>query len=400
MTLTRRPPLVKAITGNSAAAIGAALCKPDVIAAYPITPQSSVVESLAAMIANGQLDTTMVQVESEHSAMSVVQGASMAGGRTFTATSGQGLALMYEPYFSTSTKRLPVVMAIATREMISPVTVWAGQQDAVSVRDAGWIQVFVENNQEILDMIIQAYRIAENPEVLLPVNVCYDGFYLSHLTERVEIPDGIDVSQFLPEYKPTHVALDPKHPMAVDPLTQGEILTEYRRSHLKAMQKALQVIEQVDVEFEHQFGRSYGGAVETYLCDDAELVLVTIGSSTGTAREAVDIARANGKRVGLLKVRYLRPFPAQRVRDVLKGKKAYAVVDRSVSFGWNTGVLYVEVKAALSELGEKICSLPVIGGLGGADISLSDLVKTLGVLEESAKFSSGQLDTLWLNKYV
>ena len=178
---------IKAMTGNQSASIGACLSRPDVIAAYPITPQSSVVEGLAAMIADGKSDAQMVQVESEHSAMSVVQGSAMAGGRVFTATSAQGLALMYEPYFRMSTLRLPMVMAIATREMTSPETVWSGQQDAMSVRDSGWIQVFVENNQEILDMIIQGYKISEDKDVLIPMNVCYDGFYLSHLTERVEI---------------------------------------------------------------------------------------------------------------------------------------------------------------------------------------------------------------------
>lgn len=396
MTLTKTPPTIKAITGNSAAAYGAALSRPDVIAAYPITPQSSVVEALAGMVASGKLDSTVVQVESEHSAMSVVQGAAMAGGRVFTATSAQGLALMYEPYFRMSTLRMPMVMAIATREMTSPESIWSGQQDAISVRDAGWMQVYVENNQEILDMVIQGYKIAEHPDVLLPVNVCYDGFYLSHLDERVEIPAAADVDAFLPKYSSEHIRLDPSHPVAVDPMTPGDLMMEYRASHLKAMQNALPVIDAIDLDFEHHFGRSYGGAIDTYRCDDAELVLVTIGSATGTAREAIDLARAKGIKVGLLKVRFLRPFPAQKVRDVLKGRKGYAVVDRSVSFGWNTGVLFTEVKAAISELGETTCNLPVIGGLGGADISLKHLLNCIDQLESAAKTTSGQLDTLWL----
>lgn len=387
---------IKAITGNKAATIGAALAKPDLIAAYPITPQSSVVESLAAMIANGEIDSTMIQVESEHSAMSVVQGAVMAGGRAFTATSAQGLALMFEPYFRMSTLRLPMVMAIATREMTSPETVWSGQQDAVSVRDAGWIQVFAENNQEILDMVIQGYKIAEHPEVLIPVNVCYDGFYLSHLTERVEIPSADEVDKFLPKYKPGHAILDSQQPMAVDPLTSGDFLMEYRATHLQAMQKALSVLEEVDVEFEKQFGRSYGGAIEAYRCEDADIVIVTMGATTGTAREAVDRAREKGISVGLLKVRYLRPFPAQRIRDVLTGKKGFAVVDRSVCFGWNTGALYMEIKAAVSDLCEKTCNMPVIGGLGGADISLKHLLNCIDILESSTKTTTGQIETLWL----
>lgn len=387
---------IKAVSGNEAAAIGAALTNPDLIAAYPITPQSSVVESLAAMIANNQIDSTMVQVESEHSAMSVVQGAAVAGGRTFTATSAQGLALMYEPYFRMSTLRLPMVMALATREMTSPETVWSGQQDAISVRDAGWIQVYVENNQEILDMIIQGYRIAEHKDVLIPINVCYDGFYLSHLTERVEIPGQDMVDEFLPKYESKHVSLDPERPMAVDPLTSGDILWKYRANHLKSMQKALDVIDSVDAEFEEKFGRSYGGAIEKYRLDDADTVIITIGSMTGTAREAVDIMRENGEKVGLLKVRFLRPFPAKSIREALIGKKSFVVVDRSVSFGWNTGVLYMEVKSAISDLCERTCNMSAIGGLGGADISVKGLLDCIKTVIKASKTTKGQIETYWM----
>lgn len=388
---------IKAMTGNQSASIGACLSRPDVIAAYPITPQSSVVEGLAAMIADGKSDAQMVQVESEHSAMSVVQGAAMAGGRVFTATSAQGLALMYEPYFRMSTLRLPMVMAIATREMTSPETVWSGQQDAMSVRDSGWIQVFVENNQEILDMIIQGYKISEDKDVLIPVNVCYDGFYLSHLTEKVEIPLQEDVDEFLPRYKCEHVAYDPTNPMAVDPLTPGEILINYRENHLQSMQKAKDVIERVDREFKEKFGRSYGGLIDTYRCDDAEIVVVTIGANVGTTRVAVDLARENGIKVGLIKVRFMRPFPNEKISEVLNNKKGYAVIDRSVSFGWNSGVLYQEVKAAVSDLNQNLCSIPAIGGLGGLDISLNHVMSVINALDKATKEGKlGQLDTMWL----
>jgi pyruvate ferredoxin oxidoreductase alpha subunit/phenylglyoxylate dehydrogenase alpha subunit len=388
---------VKALTGNKAAAVGAALCKPDLIAAYPITPQSSVVETMASMIADGEIDSMMVQVESEHSAMSVVQGAVMAGGRAFTATSAQGLALMFEPYFRQSTLRLPMVMAIATREMTSPETVWSGQQDAMSVREAGWMQVFCENNQEILDMIIQGYRIAENEEVLLPINVCYDGFYLSHMTERVEVPDQKVVDDFVRKFELKHLAYDPKNPMSVDPLTSGALVMKFRESHLNAMQSALKVIEDIDKDFEKQFGRSYGGVIDTYLCDDAEIVLVTIGSHTGTAREAIDIARANGKKVGLLKVRFMRPFPVEKIKEVLKNKRGFAVIDRSVSFGWNAGPVYVEVKSALGDLSEKKSSFSAIGGLGGADITLQHVLDCIDKLSELSNEPAGQVDTIWLS---
>ena len=388
---------IKAMTGNQSASIGACLSRPDVIAAYPITPQSSVVEGLAAMIADGKSDAQMVQVESEHSAMSVVQGSAMAGGRVFTATSAQGLALMYEPYFRMSTLRLPMVMAIATREMTSPETVWSGQQDAMSVRESGWIQVFVENNQEILDMIIQGYKISEDKDVLIPMNVCYDGFYLSHLTERVEIPSQEQVDEFLHRYKCEHVAYDPQHPMAVDPLTPGEILINYRENHLQSMQKVKDIIEKVDREFKEKFGRSYGGLIDTYRCEDAEIVVVTIGANVGTARVAVDLAREKGKKVGLIKVRFMRPFPNEKIAEVLSNKKGYAVIDRSVSFGWNSGVLYQEVKAAVSDLNQNLCSISAIGGLGGLDISLNHVMSVIDVLDKAIKEEKqGQLQTMWL----
>ncbi|WP_094607207.1 NADH-dependent phenylglyoxylate dehydrogenase subunit alpha [Sporomusa silvacetica DSM 10669] len=388
---------VMATTGNTCAALGAALAKPAVVAAYPITPQTSVVEYLAKMVADGKLCSRMIEVESEHSSMSVVQGAAMAGGRTFTATSAQGLALMFEPYLRMSTLRLPMVMAIAGREMTSPETIWGGQQDSISVRDAGWMQVYVENNQEILDMIIQGYKIAETQNVLLPINVCYDGFYLSHLVERVEIPSQASVDAFLPPYKQTHVILDPQKPMAVDPLTPGDILWKYRQNHLQAMQNALEVIDQVDREFAAAFGRQYGGVIEEYRSEDAEIVLVAMGSMVGTAKEAVDIKRSEGIKVGLVKVRFMRPFPTQKVRQALQGKKAFAVVDRNVCFGWNTGALYQEVLAAVGNRGYKMSSMPVIGGLGGADITLRHFLDCIDSLE-AAKDQEREYDTLWLTK--
>lgn len=389
-------PTVKALTGNESAAYGAALSKPNIIAAYPITPQSSVVENLSQMLADGKIMAEMVEVESEHSAMSVVQGASLAGSRTFTATSAQGLALMYEPYFRMSTLRLPMVMAIAGREMTSPETVWGGQQDTVSLREAGWIQFYVEDNQEILDTIIQGYKVAENKEVLLPVNVCYDGFFLSHLTERVEIPEQEQVDHFLPQYHPEHVILDPQRPMAVDPMTPGALMMKYRRNHLEAMQSALHVIDTVDEEFYCAFGRKYGGTIEEYRLDDAEAVLITIGSMTGAAKEAVDHLRRQGERVGLIKVRVLRPFPAERLLKALKFAKAVGVFDRSVSFGWNSGALYQEMLTALGRQGFVLPSVSFIGGLGGADISQDHMLMALKTVIDLCKSPVLVRPTIWL----
>ena len=385
------------LTGNYAAAEAAALCRPDLIAAYPITPQSSVVEHLAEMVHGGRLDADLVQVESEHSAMSVVQGAAAGGGRVFTATSAQGLALMYEPYFRMSTLRLPMVMAIATREMTSPESIWSGQQDVMSVRDAGWIQIFCDSNQEIADMIIQGYMIAEHPEVCIPVNVCYDGFYSSHLTSGVDMPTQEEVDEFLPPHSLNHAALlDPAAPLALDPMTPGELLMHYRENHLSAMQKALEVIDEVDAKFKAAFGRGYGGVLSQYRMEDAELAIVVTGGMTGAGMDAVDEARERGLRVGLVKLRAIRPFPAVKLAAALKGVKAFCVVDRSVSFGWNCGPMFVETRAALDGKAEPAC-FSAIGGLGGADISVADFAKAIDRLEV-IKNKPGAYDTLWFMK--
>ncbi|MCD8098897.1 MAG: phenylglyoxylate dehydrogenase [Lachnospiraceae bacterium] len=385
---------IKVLTGNYAAAEAAALCRPDLIAAYPITPQSSVVEYLAGKVHNGEIDSNLVQVESEHSAMSVVQGAAADGGRVFTATSAQGLALMYEPYFRMSTLRLPMVMALATREMTSPETVWSGQQDAMSVRDAGWIQVFCDGNQEIVDMIIQGYMIAEDPRVLIPVNVCYDGFYSSHLTEGVDLPLPEEVDAFLPPVSFNHAVLDPKNPFALDPLTPGPLMMKYRKSHLDAMERALDVIDEVDQKFAAAFGRSYGGSLSEYRTEDADVVIVTIAGMTGTGMDAVDIARDEGIKAGLIKLRFTRPFPAKRMVKALAGKKAFAVIDRSVCFGWSQGPMYMETKASLADTAEQYCHFSAIGGLGGADISLDMMLSTIRKLD-AQKNEPGEKETQW-----
>jgi len=383
-----------AINGNMAAAIGAALARPDVIAAYPITPQTPVVEYLTQFAADGEIDAAMSEVESELSAMSVVTGASLAGARTFTATASQGLALMYEPYFRASTLRLPVVMAVVNREMISPQSVWGGQQDSLSVRDAGWLQIYAEDNQEILDLVIQAFKLAEDNRVLLPVNVCYDGFYLSHMTEKVMIPEAGKVSELIGQYHPEHILLDPEKPMAVDPLTNGRLVMEYRCRHLKAQQAALKVFDEVDREFGEIFGRKYGGAIEEYRMEDAEYALVTTGSMSGAAKDMIDVKRTKGIKVGLVRMRMIRPFPKQRVRDALAKVKAFGVIDKNVSFGCDTGIIYQEVRAALYGAAG-VPSVPVIGGLGGEDISLRMMGEVIEAIAAAAEQQQDQ-ETIWL----
>jgi len=390
---------VEVMNGNRAAGTAACLVRPDVVAAYPITPQSSVVEFISRAISDGKLDALISEVESEHSAMSVLEGAALGGARTFSATSSQGLALMYEPYFRASTLRLPIVMAIANREMISPQTLWASAQDSLSVRDAGWIQYYVENNQEILDTILQAYRVAEDRRVLLPINVCYDGFYLSHMSEKVIVPDQSEVDAFLPEcYEPQHIYLDPSRPMAVDPLTNGHLLMEYRQKHLEAHQQALAVIEDVDHKFDEHFGRHWDGAVEAYrMAEETEAVILTLGSMTGAAREAVDRLREEGLPVGLVKVRVVRPFPRIELRKLLSGVRAIGVIDRNVCFGWNTGIIYQETLAAISSLSGVTCQ-PFIAGLGGEDITVEMVEGAVRAVYALLQEKSGPLEreTVWL----
>jgi pyruvate ferredoxin oxidoreductase alpha subunit/phenylglyoxylate dehydrogenase alpha subunit len=387
---------VAVVNGNLAAAWAVRLSRPDVIAAYPITPQSPVVEYLTQFRADGVLDCQMSEVESEHTAMSILTGASLTGVRTYTATSSQGLALMYEPYFRASTLRLPIVMNIVNREMISPQTVWGGPQDSLSVRDAGWIQIYVEDNQEILDMTIQAFRIAEDERVLLPINICYDGFYLSHMSERVEIPEQEDVDRFLPPYQSEHILLDPEKPMAVDPLTTGHLLMQYRKKHLEAQQACLAVIEESDKEFEKIFGRSWGGVIEEYRMEDAKYVVFTLGSVAGAAKEMVDVKRDRGIPIGLVKVRSLRPFPRKRIVASMEGKKGFGVIDRNVSFGWNAGILFQEVRSALCTAGRELPCIPFIGGLGGEDLMLELVEKCLDKIVETTDKGLQVEDAVWL----
>jgi|Deesub1362A_J573_1020465.scaffolds.fasta_scaffold00338_12 pyruvate ferredoxin oxidoreductase alpha subunit/phenylglyoxylate dehydrogenase alpha subunit len=388
--------MIKVVDGNQAAAFGAKLSKPDVIAAYPITPQTPLVEYVATMVARGELDAEMVEVESEHSALSVLHGAALAGARTFTATSSQGLSLMYEPYFRTSTLRLPVVMCIVTREMISPQSVWGGQQDAVTVRDAGWIQLYVENNQEVLDTVIQAYRLAEDKKVMLPVNVCLDGFYLSHMAEKVEIPEQDDVDRFLPPLKMDYIKLDPKEPISVDPLTPGGLLTHYRKKHMEGLENAKEVFEAVDRDFGEIFGRYYHGKIEPYRMDDAEIALVTMGSMSGTARVMVDKARERGVKVGFLKLKMFRPFPKEEFRELLEGIDVVGVIDRNVSFGFSSGTVFYELKSALMGHHEPLMA-SFIAGLGGMDITKGHVGTVIRFLEKIQQTKRVEKEVIWMD---
>lgn len=385
---------IKVLEGNEAAAYGAMLCQTDVICAYPITPQTSLLDYLFQFKADGLLKAEMVAVESEHSAMSAVIGAAKAGGRTFTSTSSQGLAFMYEPYIDASTGRLPIVMVIATREMQSPLGVASSEQDAILARDGGWIMINVESCQEILDGVIMAYRLAEDPEILLPVNVCYDGFYLSYLSEPVNLPAQEEVERFLPPFKPS-TYLDPQMPMT-NPYCVGELPSKYRYGHLAAMQRAKMKLEEIDREFQNTFGRSYGGQIEQYRCEDADIVLIAMGSCVGTARVVVDNKRDQGLKVGLIKIRMFRPFPREKILDALNGKKAVGLIDRNVCFGWGSGTLFIELKAALFNSDTRIPLLNFIAGLSGLDITLQHIERAIDAIESAAQGKPYQ-EVTWLD---
>ena len=390
--------------GNEAAAWGACLSRPDMVAVYPITPQSSLVEYLAQFIADGRMTADLMDVEGEHTVLSVLHGACLAGARTYSATSAQGLAFMFEPYFRTPGLRLPMVVSLVTRDAVSPTCVWGGQQDAMTVKEVGWIHMYCETQQEILDTIPIAYKVAEHPDVMLPVNVNHDGNYLSYGVARVELPDQGVVDAFLGEKQVNwHACLDPERPMAVDPLTGGaggigpSLFVKYRKGICSGMQAALQVIEDAHADWGRRTGRFWSPLIEEYRMEDAEVALVTIGSMSGAAKDAVDEARLDGRKVGLVKIKTFRPFPIARVAKALAKVRAIGVVDRAVNFGWNSGPVFQEVLAALYALPVRVPIMSFIGGLAGADITVEHFAR---VVDRTLRLAAGETATqpVWLNE--
>ena len=359
------------ISGDEAVAEGVRLARPHVISAYPITPQTIVVERLSEMVEDGSLDAKYIHVESEHSAMSAAMGVSSVGARAFTATSSQGLLYMAEGVHYASGGRMPIVMMNANRSVALPWSIYGDHRDSISMLDSGWIQVYVEDAQESLDMIIQAYRIAEDPSVLTPIMVNLDGFVLTHTYEIVDIPLQSEVDSFLPAFQtPNKMSLEKPKSMGFS--TSPADNMEFKYQQHKAMIDAKDIISSVDKEFEDTFGRSYGGLVDSYLCNDADIVLVSVGSVTGTARIAVDNLRLKGIKAGLLKIRFLRPFPDVEIRNILKNVNAIAVLDKDISFGYE-GTVFTNVNSALSHLQKRPLAVNYIGGLGGRDISVGDI---------------------------
>ncbi len=361
------------IEGSHAVSYGVMLSRAEVISAYPITPQTHIVEKLSELCATGELKAKFLMVESEHSAMASCIGASAVGARAFTATSSQGLALMHELLHWASGARLPIVMANVNRTLAPPWNIWCDQTDSLSQRDTGWLQFYCESSQEAIDTVIQAYKISER--VSLPSMVVLDAFYLSHTFEPVDIPDRERVDRFLPPYEPKY-KLDPKDPKSIGSLTPPDLFTEIKYQMQRAMEEAKSVILQVDDEYLKVFGRRYG-LVEAYRCEDAELVLITSGTASSTSREVIDRYRDEGKAIGMLKIRTFRPFPSEEIRRVLKGIPKVAVIDRNISYGMG-GIFAEELRSAFcnEEVRPKVFSY--IAGLGGRDITqetISDVIE-------------------------
>lgn len=360
--------------GNSATANAVRLARAQVIAAYPITPQTSIIEKIAEFIAKGEMSAEFIQVESEHSAMSACIGASATGTRTFTATSSQGLLFMHEMLHWASGSRLPIVMAEVNRAVAPPWSLWADQNDSISQRDTGWIQLYCENNQDILDTILQAYKIAEDSRVLLPVMVCYDGFELSHTAMPIELPAQTDVDAFLGPFSVDIALVDLRKPQTHASAVSPDLYMEFRFLIQQAMENAKVVIEETALDFKCRFGRSHGSQVQCYKCREIDVAIISMGGVSSEAKEAVDRLREEKLKVGAIKVRSFRPFPKEAIQEMGRRVKAFVVFDRDVSFGFE-GALFTEVKSALYELDEKPLVLGFIAGLGGRDIRVRNLTK-------------------------
>jgi len=384
----------KLLKGNEAVAYGAKLCRPQVISAYPITPQTVMVEKLADFVADGELDCEYIKIESEHSALSSCVGASGAGVRVFTATSSQGLALMHEIMWVASGMRLPIVMGVANRALSAPINIWCDTSDVMAERDSGWIQLYAADNQEALDSVIMLFKVSEDKRVLLPSLVTIDGFVLSHTYEGVDIPDQDTVDKFLPPYKPEHAFLDPSKPMSLGTLGTPATYMESRKQVEDAMRASYDVVKEVMADFAKHFGRKYE-VVEKYMCDDAEIVIIALGSSSGTGKVVVNELRKKGKKVGLARIALYRPFPVKEIAEIAKNAKVLAIVERAQSYG-HTGPVYADVAAALAENGIKAILLDFIAGLGGRDIVKTHFEKVVEESEKALKGGKAEKPIQWL----
>ncbi|MFQ5907287.1 MAG: transketolase C-terminal domain-containing protein [Thermoplasmata archaeon] len=357
----------KVMTGNEAQAWGAKLSRTQVVAAYPITPQTVIVETISDFIARGEMEAKYLTVESEHSAMQACISASLAGARAYTATSSQGLLLMHELLHWAAGQRTPVAMGVVNRAVGPPWNIWVDHTDSMAQRDTNWIQIYAENNQEVLDMVIQGYRLGEDPDVSLPVMIMEDAFYLSHTAEPVDIPSQAQADDFLPPFQPRH-ALDVDEPMGFNVLAGPDLYEEFRFQLAEAMETASNRVEEVDEAFGRTFERRWGGLTEWYRCGDADVVLLALGTAVSTSRMVVDELRESGIRAGLAKLRFFRPFPREQIRQLAQETGILAVLDRSYT-GTYGGPLYTEVSAAVQGLPTAPLIRGFYGGIGGRSLT-------------------------------
>jgi len=380
----------KFISGNDAVAEGVRLARPHVISAYPITPQTIVVERLSDFCEDGSLNAIYMHVESEHSALAAAMGVSSVGARAFTATSSQGLLYMAENLPYASGARMPIVMMNANRALATPWNIYGDQMDSMFMLNSGWIQVYVEDAQEALDMMIQSYKIAEDPKVLTPFMVNLDGFVLTHTYEVVEIPEQDKVDAYLPPLKLTENVMTLEKPMSLCITAGNNYNMEFKIKQNEEMIESIDVIKSVDASFAEAFGRKYHGLLETINCEDAEVVLITTGSITGTSRMILKELRAQGKKVGLLKLRYLRPFPTEALTEALKHIKVIGVVDKNISFGYE-GTIFTNVNSAILQAGLTPKVHNFICGLGGRDVTKDNIREMYEAMLSTAEGNAGEI---------
>lgn len=370
------------MSGNEAVAYAIRQINPDVMPAFPITPSTEIPQMVSTYIANGEIDTEFIPVESEHSAMSASIGSEAAGARTLTATSSAGLALMWEELLLAASNRMPIVLALVNRTLSGPININCDHTDGMGARDTGWIQIYAENNQEVYDNMLQAYRIAENKNVRLPIMICQDGFITSHAVENIELMEDEPVKAFVGQYEPEEYMLNPGKPVSVGPYSITNYVIEGRKNQLIALENAKQVILDVAKEYGQISGREYG-LFEEYRTEDADYIMLMIGSAAGTAKQAADELREEGKKVGVLKLRVFRPFPAEEIAQALKNCKAVAIMDRCESYNGNGGPLGAEVTAGLYRSKIYINATNYIYGLGGRDFTTDDAKGVFAEMEES-----------------
>ncbi|MCI9000175.1 MAG: pyruvate ferredoxin oxidoreductase [Clostridia bacterium] len=371
------------LSGNEAAAIAMKQINPDVVAAFPITPSTEIPQYFSTFVNNGAVDTEFVAVESEHSAMSACVGAEAAGGRAMTATSANGLSYMWEMIYIASSMRLPIVMSLVNRAVSGPLNIHNDHSDAMGVRDAGWIMLFSENNQEAYDNLIMAHQIAEHKDVLLPLMVCQDGFITSHSIENIELIEDDKVKEFVGKYTPEHYLLNAKEPIAMGPLDLQAYLFEHKKQQAEAMRHAKQVILDVSSKFEEMTGRHYS-FFEEYKLEDAEIAIICMNSTAGTTKFVVDQLREKGIKAGLLKVRVFRPFPAEEIANALAHLKAVAVLDKADSLNAIGGALYTDVTSSMYVNSKQVPCVNYIYGIGGRDTKANEIEAVFHDLEEIA----------------